>query len=125
MHIRLDLDILYILLDYCNPIDTNIMTVIDVLVDNEREFDKFIKYSIKNTVSLKNQFIRETLKQNRQEQLTKFRKMNKQLEYRREPTEYLEYMPLVIEDEDFNLTYNYFKFPPSPVGYTSIETVTL
>ena len=83
---KFTLDILYILLDYCDPFDTNIMTVIDVLADSsEKEFDKFIKYSIQKSKREsfdKTKNIAEILKKERVKQLKQFEKMKKDNNYK-------------------------------------------
>jgi len=83
---KFTLDILYILLDYCDPIDTNIMTVVDELVDDsEKDFDKFIKYSIQKSKrdSLdRTSDINDMMKKDRKDQLEKFEEMKRRCNYK-------------------------------------------
>lgn len=83
---KIPLDILYILLDYCNPMDTNILTVIETIAKNsqENEFDNFTKYSIQKTKRdriNREKFIKDYMKEEREKQLKQFEKMKKENNY--------------------------------------------
>jgi Icc-related predicted phosphoesterase len=70
-------DILYILLNYCDPIDTNIICVIGALTENENVFDKFIKFSVYKTHRIKigEEYHKHIIKKERQNQLKQFQNM--------------------------------------------------
>jgi hypothetical protein len=67
-------DILYILLNYCDPIDTNIICVIGALTENENVFNKFIKFSVYKTHRIKigEEYHKHIIKKERQNQLKQF-----------------------------------------------------
>ena len=77
-------DILYILLDYCDPTDTNILSVIETLTENENVFNKFIKFSVQKTHRIKigKENHKHIIKKERQNQFKQFQIMKKKNNYK-------------------------------------------
>jgi len=77
-------DILYILLDYCDPIDTNIASVIEVLTGSENSFDNFVKYSVQKTQRerMGKEYYANIVKKDRKNQFKQFQKMKEKNKYK-------------------------------------------
>lgn len=111
-------DILYILLDYCDPIDTNIITVIESFTDNEKVFDRFAKYSVQKNKRTKydNNYIIDKINLNRKNQFKQFQKMKKENNYK-SLSNYSE-LTIKYDTDNFNAFSNFNKSDDTYEKYT-------
>lgn len=125
---KLPTDVLYILLDYCDPLDTNLITVVESFTNNETVFDKFMNYTIhksKRDLSHRNKNLSKFSIKKVEEQKKEFEKIKKEQNLQKIKHEYFYPNLNTGRTSNWNLTDN-SNFNTNTQTYlaTTMENVT-